>query len=321
MIFSLVRAFALLLILQHSHVQAQSTVFQTQVFTITSCAPEVTDCPARTMTSTFIEQPITTTPPYACNSELETCPNPVSSTIEPESTTPACDYEDGECAPGPETTLSAPEVASISTSSTISTSTASTADAVTSLSGSTEISSAAETPAPVTTLHSTLFTTLVQTITSCAPTVTNCPYGSITTHTIPLPPPTNALMYETTYTTAYVDICPTGLTTHTYTLTHKCTAAACQIPTTVPTNFAVTTKVCSACEGKPTLTVTCPVETGKWSNGTATAPGHVSPPKETGMGNATGPVYLTAGAERVAAGIWTGLVVLGIALGGVGWGW
>ncbi|PBP20911.1 hypothetical protein BUE80_DR008344 [Diplocarpon rosae] len=311
MVFSSVRAFALLLLLQQWHVQAQSTVFQTQVFTITSCAPEVTDCPARTMTSTFIAQPTTTSPLYVCNPELETCPNSLSSTTEPEPTTPACNPEDEVCVPGPETTASAPEVASVST--------ASTASAVISLSGSTDISSATGTPAPVTTLHSMLYTTLVQTITSCAPTVTNCPYGSITTHTIPLPPATNVPVYETIYTTAYVDICPTGLTTHTYTLTHTCTAAACQAPTTLPTHFAVTTKVCSACEGKPTLTVTCPVETGKWSNGTATAPGYLSPPQETSMGNATGLVYLTAGAERVAAGVWTGLMIWGFALGGFGW--
>ncbi|PBP25190.1 hypothetical protein BUE80_DR004009 [Diplocarpon rosae] len=269
------------------------------------------------MTSTFIAQPVATSPLYACNPELETCPGSLSSTTEPEPTTPACNPEDELCVPGPETTISAPEVASASTAST-----ASTADAVISLSGSTDISSTTETPAPVTTLHSMLYATLVQTITSCAPTVTNCPYGSITTHTIPLSPTTNVPMYETIYTTAYVDICPTGLTTHTYTLTHTCTAAACQVPTTLPTHFAVTTKVCSACEGKPTLIVTCPVETGKWSNGTATAStasGYVSPPQETSMGNTTGLGYLTAGAERVAAGMWTGLVVLGITLGGFAW--
>lgn len=65
---------------------------------------------------------------------------------------------------------------------------------------------------------STIFTTKVNTITSCAPTVTNCPVGSVTTEIIPLyttvcpigekpsPSKTTDYMTSTAYTTKYETI-------------------------------------------------------------------------------------------------------------------
>ncbi|PVH78206.1 hypothetical protein DL98DRAFT_256135 [Cadophora sp. DSE1049] len=102
--------------------------------------------------------------------------------------------------------------------------------------------------------------------------------------------------YTTVYTTAYIDICPTGLTTKTYTLTQTCsTNSTCHIPTRtgIPEHFTTTTKVCHACPGIPTLTVTCPVETemGRWRNGTGTATGyHGAECIETGSGKLMPPV-------------------------------
>ncbi|KAL2068734.1 hypothetical protein VTL71DRAFT_15072 [Oculimacula yallundae] len=184
----------------------------------------------------------------------------------------------------------------------------------------------------------TIYTTEIHTITSCAPN-TPCAPGQLTTSTISLSTIASPIaVYTTIYTTAYIDICPTGLTTKTYTITHTCTEEKCSVPTTLPEHFTTTEKVCVACPEKPTLTVTCPVETatGTWSNGTVPGAGTgkpVTPPagSETaaggnteptgtgngcgyagacpsGEGNGTGP-YVTAGAGSVFVG---GLKVLAI---------
>ncbi|KAK0109614.1 hypothetical protein ONS95_002296 [Cadophora gregata] len=91
----------------------------------------------------------------------------------------------------------------------------------------------------------------------------------IAAQTYPITPYVNqTIIYET----AYIDICPTGITTKTYTITQTCTKEACHKPTesVIPPHFVVTTKVCDACAGQPTVTVTCPiaVETGVYTNGT-----------------------------------------------------
>ncbi|KAL5317750.1 hypothetical protein ACEPPN_014849 [Leptodophora sp. 'Broadleaf-Isolate-01'] len=120
----------------------------------------------------------------------------------------------------------------------------------------------------------TIYTTVIHTRTSCATDISSCPLGQKTTSTISLST-TPSPVYTTIYTTAYIDICPTGLTTKTYTLTRTCTQEACYGPTDLPDHFTTTEKVCGACPGKPTITVTCPVEseTGIWVNGTTTATG------------------------------------------------
>merc|ERR1711977_139195 len=67
---------------------------------------------------------------------------------------------------------------------------------------------------------------------------------SITATLLPAP----YLNQTTVYTTVYVDVCPTGLTTKTYTITQTCATPSGALPE----HFTTTTKVCDACAGKPT---------------------------------------------------------------------
>jgi hypothetical protein len=68
--------------------------------------------------------------------------------------------------------------------------------------------------------------------------------------------------FVTIFNTVYVDTCPTGTTQITYTITDTC---GCQhasqyvAPTGAPSGFTVTQKVCTACPGQPTITVTTPI--------------------------------------------------------------
>jgi chitinase len=68
--------------------------------------------------------------------------------------------------------------------------------------------------------------------------------------------------FVTVYNTAYVDVCPTGLTSVTYTITDTC---GCQHetdytrPTGCPSGFTVTEKTCTMCPGSPVITCTTPI--------------------------------------------------------------
>jgi hypothetical protein len=65
----------------------------------------------------------------------------------------------------------------------------------------------------------------------------------------------------TTYTTQYVEICPTGLTEKVYTITESCTEENQPRPSTyIPSGFVVTTVACDVCE-HPTVTLTTPCST------------------------------------------------------------
>jgi chitinase len=82
--------------------------------------------------------------------------------------------------------------------------------------------------------------------------------------------------FVTVYNTVYVDVCPTGLTQVTYTITDTC---GCQHesdytrPTGCPSGFTVTEKTCTMCPGMPVITCTTPIahasETSNPTNGTA----------------------------------------------------
>ena len=64
----------------------------------------------------------------------------------------------------------------------------------------------------------------------------------------------------TTYTTAYIEICSTGETSKTYTITESCTEENQPRPSTyVPSGFTVSTLECEVCE-HPTVTLTTPCE-------------------------------------------------------------
>ena len=85
----------------------------------------------------------------------------------------------------------------------------------------------------------------------------------------------------TTYTTAYINTCSTGLTTKTYTITESCTSSNQPRPSSyVPSGFTVTTVKCSACE-QPTVTLTTPCEATtapSTPKNTPAAPGTTAPP-------------------------------------------
>ena len=68
--------------------------------------------------------------------------------------------------------------------------------------------------------------------------------------------------FVTVYNTVYVDVCPTGLTSVTYTITDTC---GCQHetdytrPTGCPSGFTVKEKTCTMCPGSPVITCTTPI--------------------------------------------------------------
>jgi len=100
-------------------------------------------------------------------------------------------------------------------------------------------------PSVTPTLSTVIFYSCTETDTATA-TLTDCPKCSET--------------FTTTYTTAYVSVCPTGTTMETYTITETCTGnSETYTPPATPTGFTTTETVCTVCEGKPTVTITCPV--------------------------------------------------------------
>ncbi|KAL3426437.1 Endo-1,3(4)-beta-glucanase-like protein 1 [Phlyctema vagabunda] len=106
---------------------------------------------------------------------------------------------------------------------------------------------------------STVYTTTIYTITSCTPSVTDCParMGSITTEVVlaytticPISPALTTVVYAT-----YVDVCPTGLTT----LTATRTLTLALEPTALVTMAMVTTvKIATIAESTTTVTCTIP---------------------------------------------------------------
>lgn len=63
------------------------------------------------------------------------------------------------------------------------------------------------------------------------------------------------------YTTVYKDLCPTGLTSSTYTITKPC-KSACEAPTPgeIPPGFTTKVVTCTTCgEAYITATITCPI--------------------------------------------------------------
>ncbi|XMA09284.1 hypothetical protein WAI453_002075 [Rhynchosporium graminicola] len=212
------------------------------------------------VTSTYPEGPPIITNP-ACNPEAGDCP--------------PCVPGEGDC-PYPATSTTSPPIITNPASESPSPSPSTTC-----ICYSAPCAPCNGTPIPY---PQTIYTTILHTITSCAPDITSCSPGHVTTSLISLSTITSPIpVYATTYTTAYVDICPTGITTKTYTITRTCTEEKCSAPTTIPEHFTTTTKVCEACPDRPTLTITCPVEseTGTWSNSTTIAAG-------TGTGKPSG---------------------------------
>ncbi|RDW78329.1 hypothetical protein BP5796_06181 [Coleophoma crateriformis] len=119
------------------------------------------------------------------------------------------------------------------------------------------VAEATPTPPPAN-MISTIYTTKIYTITSCAPSVTNCParIGLTTTEIIPISTITYPIKpaYTTVIYATYIDVCPTGLTTVTTTTTLTLPSTPAH-PVTIP--MVTTEKV--ATFGDQSVTVTCTV--------------------------------------------------------------
>lgn len=89
--------------------------------------------------------------------------------------------------------------------------------------------------------------------------------------------------YTTVYTTQYEALCPTGMTTSTYTVTESCTDSTptwTPGPKHIPQGFTVTTQVCTQCAETPqtvTITQPCGCEAHEGSVVTPTATAGSSP--------------------------------------------
>ncbi|KAG9661550.1 hypothetical protein KCU64_g2493, partial [Aureobasidium melanogenum] len=174
------------------HVQVPHTVtlFSTQIATITSCAPEVTNCPARTsliptgVTTSNIWIPVTSAQE---TSPAETVPaassgvysGVVSSAVEvPSGSSPASSAQETSPAQTTSAAVSSGFVSGVS-SGVVSSAVEMPSASSPASSAAYETSPAETTPAPsVGPKTITLFSTKVDTITSCAADVTNCPARS-----------------------------------------------------------------------------------------------------------------------------------------------
>ncbi|KAH0134273.1 hypothetical protein KCU66_g1014, partial [Aureobasidium melanogenum] len=167
------------------------TLFSTKVDTITSCAPDVTNCPARTSTS-LIATGVTTAPasyetgavPASSAPAVPEVQSTVIVTDVVKTTVTTCPVGETVTASGSTIVLTSPSVitSQITIKSTISTTVpAQTQTVVSPESSSADAvmpSSAATTSAPAVPKTLTIYSSVVATITSCAPDVTNCPVSS-----------------------------------------------------------------------------------------------------------------------------------------------
>ncbi|KAH8816832.1 adhesin protein Mad1 [Xylogone sp. PMI_703] len=176
-----------------------STIFTTSVHTITSCAPTVTNCPAESVVVTTVVVPVSTTVCPVTESQGA----PTSTPSLPEGSSPSSSPVDVSVPPASSAggaTSSAPASGPSSAPAASSVGGASSAAPVLSsapVSSAPAASSAVSTAsngglfanssAPVQFTTSTIFTTSVHTITSCAPTVTNCPAESVVVTTVVVP--------------------------------------------------------------------------------------------------------------------------------------
>lgn len=113
----------------------------------------------------------------------------------------------------------------------------------------------------------------------------------------------------TTYITVYPQLCPTGLVGKTYTITEPCpTLGVPREASHLPQGFAVTTATCTACEGKPLVTLTVPVMVvptaaqGVPAAGTPAATAGSSPPAGGSSPNAPAPAAPKVVGAAPAAG-------------------
>ncbi|KAK7987494.1 hypothetical protein PG989_007809 [Apiospora arundinis] len=161
-----------------------STVYSTNIYTVTSCAPEVTNCPTKGEVTTELVSLYTTICPVT-NKILDGITYPQVNAIV---AAPTSFVVASSAAPGVSSspvTSSMPE--SISASAPLSGSSSLSSESMVSSSAAAPGSSAApSSPPPMTT--STVFTSSVYTVSSCAPSAAQCSsmMGSVTTEQVAL---------------------------------------------------------------------------------------------------------------------------------------
>ncbi|CAD0082375.1 unnamed protein product, partial [Aureobasidium vineae] len=162
------------------------TLFSTKIDTITSCAADITNCPARVSTS-LIATGVTTAPAAYETGAVPAVPEVQSTVIVTDvvkTTVTTCPIGETITASGKTTVLTTPSVitSQITIKSTISTTVPAQTQTVVSpeFSSADAVmpSSAAVTSAPQAPKTLTIYSSVVVTITSCAPDVTNCPASS-----------------------------------------------------------------------------------------------------------------------------------------------
>jgi len=163
------------------------------------------------------------------------------------------------------------------------------------------------------------------TITTCVPGGGSYPTAS---------PSTAPDVWSTVYTTEYIQVCPTatpcpkGTTTETFTITETCTGSKSDYtPPALPPNFTTVAQICEVCEGKPTLTVTCPLATATStgngaSNGGSNAGSNGASNAASNGAAATGPAgsVATAPASGAQSGGSSGAPASGSSANGAGSG-
>ncbi|RFU25973.1 hypothetical protein B7463_g10357, partial [Scytalidium lignicola] len=184
-----------------------STIFSTSVSTIISCAPTVTNCPAHSTILTTVVVPVSTTicPVTAAEGASTSAPagsaptgsspsGPAGSGPAPSGSSPSGSFPSGPTPSGPAGNGPAPSgPAPVGpTSSGLASGASSSvpsgpAPSGPAGSGPASVGSASSSAAPVQYTTSTIFSTSVSTIISCAPTVTNCPAHSTILTTVVVP--------------------------------------------------------------------------------------------------------------------------------------
>ncbi|RYP71756.1 hypothetical protein DL770_008074 [Monosporascus sp. CRB-9-2] len=180
-----------------------STVYSTNIYTVTSCAPTVKDCPFGQVTTELVS--------------ISTAIRPITNTIgvdEPEITSSAPPMSTGSLSSSLASNTSAASFASSSLGPVIS----SFSSVLATPSTNRTLNSTGTTVPPIQLLPttysvstritsstlSTVYSTNIVKVTSCAPTVTDCPTGQVTTETVSLYttmcPVTKDIIDGTTYT-------------------------------------------------------------------------------------------------------------------------
>jgi hypothetical protein len=151
-----------------------------------------------------------------------------------------------------------------------------------------------------------LSTPVTQVLVPATPATTS-PTGTVETTVIYSCLPTTVqpvAPFVTVYNTVYINVCPTGTTSVTYTITDTC---GCQHssdytrPTGVPSGFTVTSLVCTACPGQPTLAITQPIAGGNANVNAVPATG-AKTAANAGSTTAPKPAYATTNDGMRAGG-------------------